>query len=444
MAACASSANPKTILRAAKCSSAARATRGPWPMRSSASDPSRSCLPRTSHTRFLSTTAWKRSTKSSSDMTSRMPTKKRYLEKTPGAFIKSRSSSMIRDAQSRLSHPRRTEMPRRLCCTLAFLVLLAAPVSSIKPATALDKIKFPYSPISYHSLPFLVAYEARLFEKHGLEVDPVFAGASSLIVQSMLAGEADLAGMAGPAVISNVLKGGDVVQVAALVKSFSVPLYVQPSITQIAQLSGKRVGVTRFGSVSHFTAKAVLDRSNVTDAVIVQTGGYPESMTALTTNAIAGAMIPAPQSVVLREKGFRELVSIKQIRDMNIRFIEQGIVARRAYAEKNADLVKRFIEAVYDGLKKIHDDKAFAIKVLGKYTKVTRPAMLDESYQAGIDAFAKDPRVPPEVFKDLSEQLVGLKLIDAAAAQKTPVTSYYDNRYVDELERSGFFKRLWQ
>ena len=335
-------------------------------------------------------------------------------------------------------------MPRRLCCTLAFLVLLAALVSSIAPATALDKIKFPYSPISYHSLPFLVAYEARLFEKYGLEVDPVFAGASSLIVQSMLAGEADLAGMAGPAVISNVLKGGDVIQVAALVKSFSVPLYVQPSITQVAQLSGKRVGVTRFGSVSHFTAKAILDRSNIPDAVIVQTGGYPESMTALSTNAIAGAMIPAPQSVVLREKGFRELVSIKQIRDMNIRFIEQGVVARRAYAEKNADIVKRFIEATYDGLKKIHDDKAFAVKILGKYTKVTRQNMLDESYQAGIEAFAKDPRVPPEVFKDLAEQLVGLKLIDAAAVQKTPLTAYYDNRYVDELEKAGFFKRLWQ
>jgi ABC-type nitrate/sulfonate/bicarbonate transport system substrate-binding protein len=335
-------------------------------------------------------------------------------------------------------------MQRRLLWALRFLVLVEALFAVVEAATALDKIKFPYSPISYHSLPWLVAYEAKLFEKHGLEVDPVFAGASSLIVQSMLAGEADLAGMAGPAVISNVLKGGDVIQVAALVKSFSVPLYVQPAITQVAQLSGKRVGVTRFGSVSHFTAKAILDRSNVTDAVIVQTGGYPESMTALSTNAIAGAMIPAPQSVVLREKGFRELVSIKQIRDMNIRFIEQGVVARRAFAEKHADIVKRFIGAVYDGLKKIHDDKAFTLKVLGKYTKVTRQNMLEESYQASIDAFAKDPRVPPDVFRDLAEQLVGLKLIDPVAAQKTPLTAYYDNRYVDELDKSGFFKRLWQ
>ena len=323
---------------------------------------------------------------------------------------------------------------------IAFLVALAG----ADPAAALDRIKFPYSPISYHSLPFFVAYEAKLFEKHGLEVDPIFAGASSLIVQSMLAGEADLAGMAGPAVISNILKGGDVIQVAALVKSFSVPLYVQPAITQVAQLSGKRVGVTRFGSVSHFTAKAILDRSNVTDAVIVQTGGYPESMTALTTNAIAGAMIPAPQSVVLREKGFRELVSIKQIRDMNIRFIEQGVVARRGYAEKNGDVVKRFIEAVYDGLKRIHDDKTFAVNVLGKYTKVSRQNLLDESYRASIEAFAKDPRIPPEVFKDLAEQLVALKLIEPGPAQKTPLTAYYDNRYVDELERAGFFKNLWQ
>jgi hypothetical protein len=52
--------------------------------------------------------------------------------------------------------------------------------------------------------------------------------------------------------------------------------------------------------------------------------------------------------------------------------------------------------------------------------------------------------VPPEVFKDLAEQLVALKLIDAAAAQKTALTAYYDNRYVDELEKTGFFKRLWQ
>jgi ABC-type nitrate/sulfonate/bicarbonate transport system substrate-binding protein len=106
-------------------------------------------------------------------------------------------------------------MKLRLRIAVISLAVLSMSFMTASSVVALDKVKFPYSPISYHSLPFLVAYEAKLFEKHGLEVDPVFAGASSLIVQSMLAGEADLAGMAGPAVISNVLKGGDVIQVAA-------------------------------------------------------------------------------------------------------------------------------------------------------------------------------------------------------------------------------------
>jgi len=148
----------------------------------------------------------------------------------------------------------------------------------------------------------LVAYEARLFEKHGLEVDPAFAGASSLIVQSMLAGEADLAGMAGPAVISNVLKGGDVIQVAALVKSFSVPLYVQPAITQVSQLSGKRVGVTRFGSVSHFTAKAILDQDEDEESPLTpshynirrEPPGVPSSVSRSHLRTVRLGPIPGP------------------------------------------------------------------------------------------------------------------------------------------------------
>jgi NitT/TauT family transport system substrate-binding protein len=334
-------------------------------------------------------------------------------------------------------------MKRHLRISLTAALLVAV---LILPAVgnALDKIKFPYSPIAYHSLPWLVAKEAKLFEKRGLDVDPIFAGASSVIVQSMLAGEAEIAGMAGPAVITNVLKGGDVIQVAGLVKQFTVPMYVHPSIKEIRQLHGQKIGVTRFGSVSHFTAKAILDKSGVTDAVILQTGGYNESMAALSTGALSGAMVPAPQSVLLREKGFRELIGIKQIRNLNIRFIEQGIVARRPYAQRNPEIIKRFIAGVYDGLRKIHDDKTFTLAVLAKYTKINRQNMIDESYQAALDAFTKDPRVPPEVFKDLADQLIGLKLLEADIVQKTPLAAYYDNRYVDELEKEGFFQRLWQ
>ena len=42
------------------------------------------------------------------------------------------------------------------------------------------------------------------------------------------------------------------------------------------------------------------------------------------------------------------------------------------------------------------------------------------------------------------DQMVALKLVDAGAAAKTPVTAYFDNQYVEALEKEGFFKKLWQ
>jgi ribosomal protein S2 len=51
--------------------------------------------------------------------------------------------------------------------------------------------------------------------------------------------------------------------------------------------------------------------------------------------------------------------------------------------------------------------------------------------------------MPQAAFVALVDQLVGQKAIDEAAAKKVPVTAYFDNRYVDELEKEGFFKKLW-
>ena len=54
----------------------------------------------------------------------------------------------------------------------------------------------------------------------------------------MLAGEANLAGLAGPALVRNVINGGDVIQIAAVVKTFTVPMFSAPNIKEVAQLKG--------------------------------------------------------------------------------------------------------------------------------------------------------------------------------------------------------------
>jgi NitT/TauT family transport system substrate-binding protein len=332
---------------------------------------------------------------------------------------------------------------RRFWACLFLLPLVLWPFANTNGAT-LEKIRFPYSPIAWNSLPWWMAKDAGFFEKNGLDVDMYYEGASSVIVQAMMAGEANFAGLAGPAVVSNVANGGDVIQVAAVVKTFTIPMYSQSSIKDVGQLKGQKVGVSRFNSISHIAALNILQRSGVSGVTIIQTGGIPESAAALMSGNVAAAMVPPPQSVMLREKGFRELVGVKQFRDWNIPVVENGVAARRSYAEKNPTTVKRFIRAAFEGIKQIYDNKELTMKVLAKYTKLTDDKLLDESYRFSVEALSKDAFMPTEAFNALVDQMVSQKSVEAAAAKKFPVSAYFDNRYVDELEKEGFFKKLWQ
>jgi hypothetical protein len=90
----------------------------------------------------------------------------------------------------------------------------------------------------------------------------------------------------------------------------------------------------------------------------------------------------------------------------------------------------------------IEANKELAMKTLAQYTKVADQKILEESYRSSA-TLSKDAVMPQEAFAALVDQLVGQKAIDEAAAKKVAVTAYFDNRYVNELKKEGFFKRLW-
>ena len=59
-----------------------------------------------------------------------------------------------------------------------FIIITALLSPGLLQAQALKKVPFPFSPIGLNCLPWFVAKDARIFEKHGIDFDPVFIGAS--------------------------------------------------------------------------------------------------------------------------------------------------------------------------------------------------------------------------------------------------------------------------
>lgn len=310
-------------------------------------------------------------------------------------------------------------------------------------AQALTKLPFPYSPINSSSLHWMIAKDAKIFEKYGLDVDLVFMGASSLILQSMLSGAANFAGFAGPAIIANVLRGGDVITVAATTP-LTISVVTRPEIEKGEDLKGKKIGISRLGAVPHFAIQLILDRFGVKDATILQMGGQPEAAAGLRRGAVDAAVLSLPHTYLLAKDGFRELVGPQDYVKLGIRFISGGIAARRSYAAKNREVVVRLIKATLEGMKMMVAQEAFAKKTFARYARQNDPLVLDQIYKFALATVSRDPTIPKDAFQSMARLMGELGLADRAAVASTPPEAYFDNSYVEEIKQSEFLKDLWK
>lgn len=327
---------------------------------------------------------------------------------------------------------------------LFFIVWCCFTSVFIYPDPAHSKVSFPFTPISAASLPWWMAKEAGFYEKHGLDVDMIYVGASPVIIQAMLGGQAGVGAGGGPPLVSNVLQGGDVVQVATTVPYAIQSLIVKPDIRSPANLVGKKVGISRLGAIPHFTLQAIVKLHGLQGINIVQTGTTTQAITSLSQGLVDGIITSAPFTFRLMKDGYRELVGPKEFKKAGVQFLIQGLVARKSFAAKNREIVLGMIKATMEGTKQMFVNEKQAKVVLAKYTRQNDPEILDQTYKFALDVFVKDPTVTPESIQPIVQQSAQFNLIDAKLAGATPLSAYYDNSFVDEIKKSGFFAQLWR
>src|ERR1043165_9972955 len=134
------------------------------------------------------------------------------------------------------------------------VLLLGSPVRPAAAQEAARKILVAYSGLVTGNAALWVAEDLGLFKKHGLDVNAVFTGSGSVTSQALIAGETKLAANSVGPIAGAAGGGADVVIVAGLVQILPYQLWVQSQIRQPADLKGKRVAVSTFGSGSHLAA----------------------------------------------------------------------------------------------------------------------------------------------------------------------------------------------
>ena len=102
------------------------------------------------------------------------------------------------------------------------------------------------------------AKEGGYFDHQGLKVDLIYIGGTAQLFQSMLAGEIDFGIGGGPSIINANVQRRSIVTIAGTLNRMIMKIMAAPQIKTAADIRGKRISITRYGTSTDFAARLFL------------------------------------------------------------------------------------------------------------------------------------------------------------------------------------------
>lgn len=317
-----------------------------------------------------------------------------------------------------------------------FLLSLILPDASL----AADRLLGVHSArVMSQSMPW-IAEEAGLFRNHNLEFPLVYIGSSPLATAAMLGGDAHVMIDGGLGTTRAFVQGNtDLVFIGGIKNTLTQSILAKPEIKSLEDLRGKKVGVTRMGSTTHYFAVQAFRRKGMEagrDYTVIQTGGAPEMHAALVSGAIDAGTMTAPWNIRAISQGFHYVVYGP---DLRIPQVATSFITRRPLIARQSQTLARFMRAMAQAAKILHTDRDFTYKVLAKQLRVQDRKILDAAYNDEIKVLEPRLELKMEALQAIFDDVAQVD----PRAKKVRSQDVVDLRYIEEMEKSGFFAQLW-
>ena len=204
-------------------------------------------------------------------------------------------------------------MPLRIRVILTSVLLLALTT----PAGAqLRKLNIAYTATSPYQAALIIAKEAGIFKKHGLDPQLILTPGGSLGFQAMMGGDVAMVLADGSSAVTSNLAGADVVIIASFLNTFPYSLISIPEVKKVDQLVGGKVAISRFGSATDVSVRMSLAKVGLNpdkDVTILQIGTQTTRFAALQSKQVQATIITPPFTLTARKQGYNTLVDMAQL-----------------------------------------------------------------------------------------------------------------------------------
>ena len=303
----------------------------------------------------------------------------------------------------------------------------------------LIRLNAGFATIGQGAGPMMVTWKAELFQKYGLDVPaPRIMGGAKGVVRGLVSGEIQFGNLAAPAPLRSNLKGeADLVFLTGGINQQFI--MGRPGINRREELAGKKIGFVGDGGLNDALVKFIiqkLDAAGITGLheETIPPGGDKE-IEALTSGKCDAIVITPPESVYAKRKGCHYLIDFAEY---GLNYALGGIAARRDYARQNPDITGRFIKAYVEGMHRYRTDRDFTVGVQAEYSGIPDRTVAEETYDLTKPGM---PTVPYPVVSAL-QTLLDFMAKELPEAKNADAQRFVDDRFVRELDRSGFIASL--
>ncbi|MBI2089840.1 MAG: ABC transporter substrate-binding protein [Deltaproteobacteria bacterium] len=265
------------------------------------------------------------------------------------------------------------------------LVLLA--MLTTRDAAAVT-IGAGYPQLNGGMTPLWLISEAKIDRQYGLDLKPVYIPGGARLTQTIVSGDVDIA-ITGGAAVNAMLSGADIIYVGMPVPTYAFSLYARSDIKEVPDLRGKVLGVITKGASSDHASIALLRQYKMSqgkDVKVLYFSRQQDALAALDKGIVSAAIHSAPTTLMARRLGYKELVNIGSLK---LPYPFAGIAVRRSLIRQNPDVVKV-------------------------------PYVTEEAIRAA------------------------LSVTDHPKAATADPRDFFDNRFLKEMESTGFVKELYR
>ncbi len=289
---------------------------------------------------------------------------------------------------------------------------------------------------------YFVALNRKYFEQEGLNIDSTAFASGTAALQSLVAGGADVAEGAYEHTLRMQTKGVNLTCLVAYGRYPGNVLVVRKSladqIKQIADLKGRKIGVSAPGASTHNFVAGLMERAGVSwkDASYVSIGTGPSAVAAMKTGGELDALVNLDPAInALLDGGDAVILSDSRTAEgtraaFGGEYLADCLFVKTEFLRANPNTSQAIANAVVHAMQWLKtasiDD---IIKSLPPAYYKSDEGLYRKSLEKNLSAFQWDGLITPEAAKNVLDSIA---VLDPALRQaKIDFSLTYDNKLIE-------------